>query len=107
MKFLLSAVLLLVLGLPALAGDCVIKTTRTACSGKEKDSYAKCNGQASCEEKSAADSEKECTEKATKACENARPNVTRRKAVSATFDGKPLADNKNLCAAIPDSTKCE
>jgi hypothetical protein len=108
MRALVSCLLLFCLSVPAFAGECVLKTTRTACPGKEKDSFAKCNGEASCDEKVAADSEKDCAEKAAKSCDNSRPNITKSKTVSATFDGKPVSGGKNVCAAErPDYNKCE
>jgi hypothetical protein len=108
MKSLVFALLLLCAYLPAIAGECVLKTTRVACPGKEKDSYAKCGGQASCDEKVPADSEKECAEKASKACDNSRPNVTKNKTVAASFDGKLVEGGKNFCASDrPDFNKCE
>ena len=108
MKSLVSCLLLLCVSVPAIAGECVLKTTRVACAGKEKDAYSKCGGQASCDEKVVADSAKDCTEKAAKSCDNSRPNMIKSKAVSATFDGKPLEGGKNLCASDrPDYNKCE
>jgi hypothetical protein len=108
MRVLVSCLLLFCLSVPAFAGECVLKTTRTACPGKEKESFSKCNGQASCDEKVAADSEKDCAEKAAKSCDNSRPNITKSKTVSATFDGKPVSGGKNVCAAErPDYNKCE
>ena len=108
MKSFLSVALLLVLALPALGGECVLKTTRAACPGKDKEAFSKCNGQATCEEKLTADSEKDCAEKALKACEINRPGITKSKSISATFDGKPVDGGKNFCAADrPDFNKCE
>jgi hypothetical protein len=108
MRALVSCLLLFCLSVPAFAGECVLKTTRTACPGKEKESFSKCNGQASCDEKVGADSEKDCAEKAAKSCDNSRPSITKSKTVSATFDGKPVSGGKNVCAAErPDYNKCE
>ena len=108
MKSLASCLLVLFLSVSAIAGECVLKTTRTACPGKEKESYSKCNGQASCDEKVMADSAKECAEKAAKSCDNSRPAITKSKTVSATFDGKPVEGGKNFCASErPDFNKCE
>ena len=108
MKSLVSCLLLLALCVPAVAGECVLKTTRAACAGKEKDAYSKCGGQASCDEKVAVESEKECAEKAAKSCDNSRPNIIKSKAVSAAFDGKPVGGGKNFCAVDrPDYNKCE
>jgi hypothetical protein len=108
MKSLVSCLLLLCLCIPAVAGECVLKTTRVACAGKEKESFSKCGGQASCDEKVAADSEKDCAEKAAKSCDNSRPAITKSKTVSASFDGKPVEGGKNVCATDrPDYNKCE
>jgi len=108
MKSLLAVLMLLVLALPALGGQCVVKTTRAACPGKEKEAFAKCGGQAACDETVTADSEKDCAEKALKACDINRPNITKSKTVTATFDGKPVEGGKNFCAADrPDFNKCE
>jgi hypothetical protein len=108
MKFLVSCLLLSCLSVSAIAGECVLKTTRVACPAKEKESYSKCGGQASCDEKVVADSAKDCAEKAAKSCDNSRPNITKSKTVSATFDGKPIEGGKNVCASErPDYNKCE
>ena len=109
MRLILASVLLVVsLAISAFAGECVIKTTRVACPGKEKESFSKCNGQPSCEEKVVAATEKECAEKAAAACANNRPTINKSKQVEATFDGKPVEGGKNFCAADrPDYNKCE
>lgn len=100
--------LLLFLCASAMAGDCILKTTRAACPGKEKEAYSKCNGVASCDETIQADSAKECAEKAKKSCDNSRPAMIKSKEVSATFDGKPVEGGKNVCAADrPDYNKCQ
>jgi len=77
MKSVMSCLLLLFLCASAMAGDCVLKTTRAACPGKEKESYSRCNGAASCDEQIQADSAKECAEKAIKSCDNSRPAITK------------------------------
>ena len=108
MKHLLCCCLLSCLCISAVAGDCVIKSTRNACPGKEKESFSKCGGQPTCDETVAAESATQCAEKALKACDIARPGVTKSKSVTATFDGKPLDGGKNFCAADrPDFNKCE
>jgi len=108
MKSVMSCLLLFFLYASAMAGECVLKTTRAACPGKEKESYAKCNGAASCDEKITADTAKECAEKAAKSCDNSRPAITKSKQVTATFDGKPVEGGKNFCAADrPDFNKCQ
>jgi hypothetical protein len=108
MKSVMSCLLLLFLCASAMAGDCVLKTTRAACPGKEKESYSRCNGAASCDEQIQADSAKECAEKAIKSCDNSRPAITKSKEVSATFDGKPVEGGRNFCATDrPDYNKCQ
>jgi len=108
MKSVMSCVSLLFLCASAMAGDCVLKTTRTACPGKEKDAYSKCNGAASCDEQIQADSAKECAEKAIKSCDNSRPAMIKSKEVSAMFDGKPVEGGRNFCATDrADYNKCQ
>jgi hypothetical protein len=108
MKSVMSCALLLFLCASAVAGDCVLKTTRTACPGKEKEAYSKCNGAASCDEQIQADSAKECAEKAIKSCDNSRPAMIKSKEVSAMFDGKPVEGGGNFCAADrADYNKCQ
>jgi hypothetical protein len=95
---------------PAAAdGKCVLQVTRTACPGKEKESFSKCDGKASCEVKDAAADEKACAAAAEKACENApdRQKVTKSKVIKALFGGKTVEGGKNFCAADrPDFNKC-
>ena len=93
----------------ALAGDCVLHVTRSACAGKEADSFAKCGGKASCEDTKKTGSAEACAKAAEKACENAgdRQKVTKSKTISADFDGKPVEGGKNFCAPDrADFNKC-
>jgi hypothetical protein len=71
-------------------GDCGISYMRTACPGKEAQSYAKCDGQASCIKFVAADSAQACQTAALKACANDRLDITKSKVVGATYKGAPL-----------------
>jgi hypothetical protein len=71
-------------------GDCGIKYTRTACPGKEAESFSKCSGQASCTKRVAAASPQACQAAALKACENDRLDVTKSKVILATYKGQPL-----------------
>jgi hypothetical protein len=95
---------------PKAAGaGCVLKVTRTACPGKEKESYSKCNGKQSCEMQDAAASAADCAAAALKACENTpdRQQVTKSKVITAVFGGQPVEGGKNFCAADrPDFNQC-
>jgi hypothetical protein len=87
----------------------VLTVTRTACPGKEKESFSKCDGKASCEVKDKAADAKACAAAAVKACENTpdRQKVTKSKSITAIFDGKPVEGGKNVCAADrADFNKC-
>lgn len=76
----------------AIAGSCDINYTRTACPGKEEISYKKCDGKQSCTKTVAAASAEECQTKAVAACANDRLDITKSKVITATFDGKPVAN---------------
>jgi len=93
----------------ASGGSCVIKVTRTACPGKEKESYGKCNGKQSCDTEASAATAEDCAAAAVKACENVpdRQSVTKSKVITALFGGKPVESGKNFCAQDrPDFNKC-
>jgi hypothetical protein len=77
----------------ASAGDCGIEYNRTACPGKDVESYAKCDGKATCVKNVVADSAQACQAAAVKACANDRLDVTKSKVIRATFDGKKLASS--------------
>jgi hypothetical protein len=103
----------------ALAADCVIHTKRTACAGKEAESYKKCDGKQECDNADAAAStEAACSKAALTSCDNTRLEITKYKVVTARFkgaaltggftsDGKPDPKGANFCAGDrPDLNKC-
>ncbi len=90
------------------AGDCVLKVTRTACPGKEADSYKKCKGEKSCTEEPSAASEADCAKAALEACSNARLDITDSKTITATFKGKDVMAGKQFCKENrPDFHGCK
>ena len=95
------ALFLLVSG-AASAADCVLHVTRTACPGQEKESFSKCKGTASCDEKVLATSASQCVSKAKAGCANSRLTVTKYKKVTADFDGTAVEGGKDFCAGHPD-----
>jgi hypothetical protein len=110
-KFRIAAMIVAVSwAAPSFAEDkCVLQITRTACPGKEKESFSKCDGKASCEVKDPAADEKACAAAAVKACENTpdRQKVTKSKVIKALFGGKPVEGGKNFCAIDrADFNKC-
>ena len=86
----------------ASAADCVLQITRTACPGQEKESFRKCNGSASCDEKKPAVSVAQCVSKAKSSCANSRLDITKYKKVTAKFDGADLEGGKDFCVGHPD-----
>ncbi|MGZ3694244.1 MAG: hypothetical protein ACXWQO_08580 [Bdellovibrionota bacterium] len=92
---------LMVLGFQAvnaLAADCVVNTTRTACPGREKDSYAKCpNGTQSCSSTVDSADAKACESAAIEACLNTRFDVTKYKKVTAKFNNVDFARGQDFC----------
>ena len=74
---------------PAATG-CTVTTARTACPGKEAESYKKCDGQKSCSKSVAAASADACVAAATASCSNDRLDVTKSKTITATWKGQPL-----------------
>ena len=86
----------------ALAGECVLQITRTACPGKEKDSFSKCDGKASCNESVPAASASQCAIKAKSGCANKRYEITKYKKVTATYDGTTIESGKDFCVDHPD-----
>jgi hypothetical protein len=98
-----GALLAALLGLgsaSARAADCEITYNRTACTGQEKESYAKCDGKQECTKEAEASSEAACQEAAVKACANDRLTITRSKVISAKFKGKALksrSGNDDFC----------
>jgi len=89
------------------ADGCIIHIFRTACSGKEAESFKKCGGNASCDETLAASTPQECAKAALKACDNSRLDITMSKVITAVFNGRPVEGGRNFCAADrPDFNKC-
>lgn len=86
----------------ASADDCVLQITRTACPGKEAESYAKCTGKPSCTETKPAANAAQCATKAKEGCANSRRDVTKSKKITALFGGKPVEGGKDFCAGHPD-----
>ncbi|MGP0090115.1 MAG: hypothetical protein ACLPKB_09165 [Xanthobacteraceae bacterium] len=74
----------------AAAGTCAVEYIRTACPGKEAESYSKCNGTQTCVLPEPADSVAACQAAALKACANDRLLITKSKVIHATFDGKAV-----------------
>jgi hypothetical protein len=70
--------------------DCAVSYTRSACPGKETESFAKCEGKATCTKNVAAASPAACQDAALKACANDRLDVTKSKMISASFKGEAL-----------------
>ena len=95
----------------AMAGVCEIHIKRTACPGKDKESYAKCDGKAECDTKKKADSADECAKIAADECPNSRLEITKSKEITAKFGGAAVKskDGKDqFCAADrPDFNKCK
>ncbi len=91
------------------AGVCELTIKRTACAGKEKESYAKCpGGVAQCASKKKAETDAECQKIAEEECSNSRTDVTKSKEITAKFGGQPVKGGANLCAADrPDYNKCK
>lgn len=109
MKKLLCGTLGLMLASSAWAGECKISVTRTACPGKEVESYKKCDGKASCDEVKKTATAESCAKAALAACENVgdRQKITKSKEIKAEFDGKPVENGKNFCEPTrPDFNKC-
>lgn len=95
------ALLLFVSGV-ASAADCVIHVTRTACPGQDKESFSKCNGNASCDEKALVVSASQCASKAKASCANSRLTITKYKKITADYDGAAVEGGKDFCIGHPD-----
>jgi hypothetical protein len=103
----LAAICFMALSEVATAG-CVIHYNRTACPGKEVESYSKCNGTKECDkEDTSAVSLKACEQATAAACVNTRLTITKSKIVSGKFNGTALRGGANFCASNrPDFNKC-
>ncbi|MBF0584533.1 MAG: hypothetical protein HQL80_09920 [Magnetococcales bacterium] len=121
LKGMLAGLVFASVGLAGAAyADCVIHYERTACQGKEAESFKKCDGKAACDKavKDAA-SKEACAAAALKACDNDRLDITKYKKITADFGGQALvggfdatgkanAAGNNFCAADrPDLNKCQ
>jgi hypothetical protein len=90
--------------------ECVVNINRTACAGKESESYSKCGGAKSCDKTEAATTEAGCIAFAKSNCPNSRLDITKSKVVKARFNGKPLKGpyGGSFCAPNrPDFNKCK
>lgn len=105
-----AALLSVATSVAAQAGECVVNINRTACAGKESESYSKCGGSKSCDKDEGASSEAECVAAAKSNCPNSRLDITKSKVVKARYNGKSLAGpfGGNFCAPNrPDFNKCK
>lgn len=92
------------------AKDCIVHYNRTACPGKEAESYSKCGGSKSCDKNEDASTEAECIAAAKAACPNSRLDITKSKVITARFEGKSLKGpyGGSFCAPNrPDFNKCK
>ncbi len=87
---------------------CVIHYNRTACPGKETESYSKCNGTKECDkEDTSATSPAACEQVVAAACANTRLTITKSKVITGKFNGKALRGGSNFCASNrPDFNQC-
>ncbi len=76
----------------AAEGDCAVNYTRVSCPGKEKISFKKCGGEASCTKSKEADSKAACMKKAAMSCRNSRLHITKSKVITATWKGEAVMD---------------
>jgi hypothetical protein len=105
----------------AVASDdgCTVHYVRTACQGKEAESFSKCDGKAECDKIKPADSAEACAAAALKSCDNSRIDITKYKVITAMYNGKALVGGfdatgnvdpagLNFCAKDrPDLNKCD
>lgn len=85
----------------ATAGECAIEYVRTACPGKETESYSKCNGKQNCVMPEQAANLQACQTAAVNACANDRLTITKSKVIKAKFDGKAImsaSGKEDFCA---------
>ncbi len=102
--------LLCALSASSFAGECVLDVTRTACPGKEAESYKKCDGKQSCTETKKTGTAAACAKEAVKACDNIgdRQLITKSKVITATFNGEKVEGGKDFCDTNrPDFNKCK
>ena len=93
------------------ANDCIVHYNRTACPGKETESYSKCGGSKECDKPADdASTEAACIAAAKAACPNSRLDITKSKRITARFNGKSLKGpyGGSFCAPNrPDFNKCK
>ena len=93
------------------ADDCIVHYNRTACPGKEEESYSKCGGSKECDKnEQSASTEAACIAAAKTACANSRLEITKSKVITARFNGKSLKGpyGGSFCAPNrPDFNKCK
>lgn len=109
-SFVLAAMLALTFSSQASAYECIVNVNRTACAGKESESYSKCGGSKSCDKNEDASSEAACIAAAKSNCPNSRLDITKSKVVKARFNGKQLQGpyGGSFCAPNrPDFNKCK
>ena len=109
-KAIILAALFVVSASNAFAAECVVNINRTACPGKEAESYSKCGGSKSCDKTEDASSAAACIAAAKSNCPNSRLEITKSKVVKARFDGKSLQGpyGGSFCApSRPDFNKCK
>jgi hypothetical protein len=106
-KITLAAACFVAMSVAAQAA-CTVTITRTACPGKEKESYSKCNGAKTCnKDESSGVTVKACEQAAASNCPNSRLTITKSKVVTAKFNGTPVRGGANFCAANrADFNKC-
>lgn len=85
----------------AFAGDCVLKTDRKACAGKEAEVLKPYNGKNPTEDKKSADSAEACEKMAEKGSKIVRKGTLSEKTVTASFDGKDLGKS------FTDKSECK
>ncbi|EQC45687.1 hypothetical protein [Bacteriovorax sp. Seq25_V] len=88
-------------------GECVLHYNRTACGGQHRNgktnqamSYLKCSGDKECDKTVSASSMEQCQEAALKACSNRRFDITKRKVITAKWNGAAIKDkhgNEDFC----------
>jgi hypothetical protein len=96
---IISALFLLTLSFNAFS-KCEITFDRTACKGKDAESYSKCDGKKVCTKTESAEDESECKDAALKACANSRTDVTKSKIITAKWNGKDITSKsgkKDFC----------
>ena len=89
-KSILTIALLATIANLSYAADCLIKTTRTACAGKEEQSFSQCDGQRACAKTETVTSPEACKQAALNACANDQLDITKRKEINVNYDGSPM-----------------